>query len=347
MEELTRKEMVRLIEPHNESALFAEADLARSRYCGDEIHLRGIIEFSNHCRRNCAYCGLTASNKSLKRYRMTADEIVEAAEKGVAQGIKTVVLQSGEDNYYNTQRMCSIIRQIKSECDIAVTLSIGERSAPEYQAMREAGADRFLLKHETANRRLFRKLHPDDDFDRRTYCLQLLKAMGYQTGSGNIVGLPGQTIADLVDDILLCRKLNVDMVGIGPFVPHGATPLAGYSRGSSDLTLRVLALARIVLKDVHIPATTALATVDSSGRYKALQCGANVVMPDITPMKYRKHYSIYPDRADSLQTPEENIASIREIAESLGRPISSGYGHTLKRGVRTATGDGARTGTHI
>ena len=337
MEELTRKEMVRLMEPRNESGLFAEADLARGRYCGNEIHLRGIIEFSNHCRRNCAYCGLTASNKSLKRYRMTADEIVEAAEKGAAQGIKTVVLQSGEDSYYNTQRMCGIIRRIKSECDIAITLSIGERSAPEYQAMREAGADRFLLKHETANRNLFRKLHPDDDFDRRTYCLQLLKAMGYQTGSGNIVGLPGQTITDLVDDVLLCRELDVDMVGIGPFVPHGATPLTGHSQGSSDLTLRVLALARIVLKDVHIPATTALATVDTGGQYKALQCGANVIMPNITPMKYRKHYSIYPDKAGSLQTPEENIACIREIAESLGRPISSGYGHTLKRGVRTAT----------
>jgi len=346
MEELTPIEMVRLMEPHNESVLFAEADLTRGRYCGDELHLRGIIEFSNHCRRNCAYCGLAASNKSLGRYRMTPDEIVEAAKKGAAQGIKTIVLQSGEDNYYDAQRVCSIIRRIKAECDVAVTLSIGERPASEYQAMREAGADRFLLKHETANRRLFRELHPADAFDRRTYCLQLLNAMGYQIGSGNIVGLPGQTITDLVDDVMLCKELGVDMVGIGPFVPHSATPLAGYSQGSSDLTLRVIALARIVLKDVHIPATTALATVDANGRYRALQCGANVVMPDITPMKYRKNYNIYPNRAGSLQTPEENIACIRQIAESLGRPISSGYGHTLKRGIRTATGDGARKGVH-
>ncbi len=313
--------------------LWRLADDTRRRHVGDEIHLRGIIEFSNHCRRNCAYCGLCASNSGLQRYRMTEAEIVEAAKKGAAQGAKTIVLQSGEDTYYDAQRMCGIIRRIKSECDVAVTLSIGERPALEYRAMRDAGADRFLLKHETTNRRLFQKLHPDDDFEERIACLEELKSLGYQTGSGNIVGLPGQTIEDLADDILLFRELDVDMVGVGPFIVHSRTPLAGYSGGSSELALRVIALTRILLKDVHIPATTALATSDPGGRYKALQCGANVVMPNITPVKYRACYEIYPGKAESLETPERNIARIRRMAESLNRPISTGYGHILKHAV--------------
>ncbi|RKY28198.1 MAG: [FeFe] hydrogenase H-cluster radical SAM maturase HydE [Planctomycetota bacterium] len=318
--------------------LWRVADETRRRYVGDEIHLRGIIEFSNYCRRNCAYCGLRASNNGLRRYRMTEGEIVSAARAGAALGVKTVVLQSGEDVHYDARRMCEIIRGVKAECDVAVTLSIGERPFSDYDAMRAAGADRFLLKHETANRRLFAELHPDDDFDERIACLKELRDLGYQTGSGNIVGLPGQTTGDLADDILLFRALDVDMVGIGPFVAHSRTPLAGYSGGSSELTLRVIALTRIVLKDAHIPATTALATSDPAGRYKALQCGANVIMPNITPTKYRALYEIYPGKAGSLETPEGNIARIRRMTESLNRPISTGYGHTLKRAVGTPPG---------
>jgi biotin synthase len=329
-EKSLRDELVRRLDGRDE-ALFAEADEARSRYCGEEIHLRGIIEFSNHCRCDCTYCGIASTNKKIRRYRMSADEIVRAARKGADLGAKTIVLQSGEDLHYDAEMMCDIIRRIKSECDVAVTLAIGERPASEYRAMHEAGADRYLLKHETANPRIYAALHPGDNLDRHIQCLRDLKAIGFQIGSGCMIGLPGQTTADLADDILLCRELEVEMAGVGPFVAHDETPLAGEPSGTAEMTLRMVALLRLVLKDAHIPATTALATIDPAARRRALECGANVIMPNITPAKYRRDYNIYPGKAGTLETPEESVASVRKIAESLGRPISTGYGHSLKR----------------
>lgn len=329
-----RADLASRLDAEGAEALFAEADAVRREFCGEDIHLRGIIEFSNHCRRNCLYCGLRAGNAAVRRYRMAEAEIIDAARAGAALGVKTVVLQSGEDMYYDARRMCDIVRGIKAGCDVAITLSMGERPLSDYQAMREAGADRYLLKHETANREIFTALHPDDDFDERIACLKELKALGYQIGSGIMVGLPGQTIEDFADDILLLSELDVDMAGIGPFIPHPRTPLGNSPPGSAEMTLRVIALTRVVLKDAHIPATTALETVDPGMRRRALQCGANVIMPNITPPKYRADYEIYPGKAGVPQTPEDCVVAVRAIAASLRRPIAAGPGHSMKRNVR-------------
>ncbi len=329
-EAMTKQEIMGLIQTPVAEELFGRADRVREDCCGPEVHLRGIIEFSNYCKRNCLYCGLRKDNENIQRYRMEVGEITETAKAAEKLGYKTIVLQSGEDQGYSIERLCDIVRSVKSEVDCAVTLSVGERSYEDYKALKEAGADRYLLKFETSNRELFHRLKPDSSYDERMACLEWLRELGYQVGSGAMVGLPGQTLEILAEDILMMKSMNFDMIGIGPFIPHQDTPLRHAARGSLDQVLRVLATARIVTRNAHMPATTATGSIDPQGRQLALQCGANIMMPNLTPQKYRKYYEIYPNKICLTEDPEDCGSCVSVMIHSLGRTVGTGYGHSLK-----------------
>lgn len=333
LEELSRDELAVLISADEEesAALFDCADMMRSRFMGDEVHLRGIIEFSNICSSNCYYCGLRKGNTALKRYRMSKAEILESARKAAVLGCRTIVLQSGEDRSYPAGLLAEIVAEIKSELDVAITLSVGERPREDYALWREAGADRYLLKHETCDGKLFSELRPGTVLEERLQRLAWLRELGYQVGSGNMVGLPGQTVETLAGDIVLMREMEVEMAGIGPFVPNRQTPLGSCPGGTLELTLKTLAAARLALPRTHLPATTATATIDALGRVKALRCGANVIMPNMTPLKYRASYSIYPGKTGLEDTPEESYAKAVRMVESAGRKVGTGYGHSLRQ----------------
>ncbi|MCX7798643.1 MAG: [FeFe] hydrogenase H-cluster radical SAM maturase HydE [Melioribacter sp.] len=331
--ELTKEEIVYLLSLTDEediNKLYERADEVRKEYCGDEVHLRGLIDFSNYCEQNCLYCGLRLDNKNLSRYRMTPDEIIETAKHIINSGIFTIVLQSGEDSYYDTDVIAYIIYSIKQIADVAITLCLGERGFNEYQTWKIAGADRYLLKHETANPKLYSIYHLHQQLNERLAHIRYLKKIGYQVGSGNIIGLPMQTIEDIADDILLCKELDLDMAAFGPFIPSPYTPYRNKKAASVDLTLKTMAVARIVLKAVHIPATTALATIDENGRIKGLKAGANVVMPDFTPSPYREKYEIYANRRCVGDDPRSCRSCLQLQIESIGRKISTSRGDSLK-----------------
>ncbi len=333
--DLTKADICELLTLNDQQQLYIlyeKADKIRKKYVGDEVHLRGLIEFSNYCRNNCHYCGLRRDNKSIERYRMTHDEILQVCSLAQKMGFHTIVLQSGEDPYYTVEMMENLIRQIKQNFDMAITLSIGERKRSDYERMFNAGADRFLLRFETSNRQLYAKLHPDSDFNHRIKILTWLKNIGYQTGSGIIVGLPGQSIEDLAEDIMKFKELDLDMIGIGPFICHSKTPLAGSKNGDIELTFKVIALTRIVTKNTHMPSTTAIATLrPNGGMEQALGLGTNVVMPNLTPIKYRALYEIYPSKASIDEVAEQTHVRIIKRINSLGRLISKDYGHSLKK----------------
>ncbi len=309
--------------------LFQEADKVRHEYVGDEVHLRGLIEFSNICKRQCKYCGLRSPNKEVERYRILKDEIILYSKKAIDMGYKTIVLQSGEDDYYDTDKMCQIIRDIK-KLDVALTLSIGEKTFDEYNAYKKAGADRYLLRIETTDRNLYEDMHPNASFENRIQCLYDLKELGYEVGTGCLVGLPNQSIESLADDIIFFKELNADMIGIGPFIPHKQTPLKDAKQGDFWLALKVMALTRINLPDINIPATTAMETINPNGRIIALQSGANVVMPNVTSLEYRSKYEIYPNKACINETPEHSKNDIKLKIKSIGRTISNDYGYRNK-----------------
>ncbi len=309
-----------------EEALFASADSARSRNVGDCVQLRGLVEFSNYCRRDCLYCGLRRSNAGLPRYRMQPAEIVGAAVEGAQMGLKTVVLQSGEDAWYTGDIIAGIVSSIKERADVAVTLSVGEREKDEYALWKDAGADRYLLKHETSDRSLYSRMRPGCSLGDRLRRLEWLRDLGYEVGSGVIVGLPGQALESMARDILLLGQFGAHMASAGPFVPHGATPLGGYEPGSTQLTLRVVAAMRLALPWANIPATTALGTLQPGGQVRALRSGANVIMPNITPAHYRKMYEIYPAKVGSLETPAGSYRRCLEIVKSAGLAVGTGYG---------------------
>ena len=318
-------ELLRMPGEHSED-LFTTADRIRKNEVGNEIFLRGIIEFSNFCERNCLYCGLRKANENLERYRMPDEEILETAREIKATGIATVVLQSGEDSYYTAEHICNLVQTIKEETGLVITLSLGERPAEDYRAFGDAGANRYLLKHETASPELYKYLRPGCRLDQRVSCLKTIKALGFETGTGNMVGLPGQTYEILADDLLLMKMLDADMLGIGPFIAHPDTPLAGIDTDDIELTLRVIAIARLLTRNTNIPATTALATLNPHGRIQALQAGANVVMPDFTPVQYKSRYDIYPGRAD-VGSAKEIIAKLEKDFQSIGRTIGYSVGH--------------------
>lgn len=330
---LTKEDILFLLDARDsQEKLFAAADKVRECYIGDEIHIRGIIEFSNYCRNDCLYCGIRRSNLKLKRYRLSPEEIIEIAQNASNLGYKTVLLQSGEDEYYSVDMIEKMIRRILEKCDCRVALSIGERSIEDYKRFYLAGARRCLVRFETSNEGLFSKLHPKssakkNSLKERIDLLKGLKSIGFQLGTGFMIGLPDQSSSDIADDILLLKELGADMAGIGPFLVHTDTPLKGSSSGDFDLSLRVIALVRLVCKDIFIPATTALQTLNmKDGRQRALRCGANLLMPNITPQKYRPLYQLYPNKACVYEAPSDCSACVRRIITSLGRQVGSGYG---------------------
>lgn len=328
---LSKPEICELLtDEQNEDKLFKQADAVRKQNVGDEVHLRGLIEFSNICRNNCLYCGIRKGNAKVCRYRMSSEELIETARKAADIGFKTIVMQSGEDTYFNTERMCSIIEQIK-KFDVAVTLSIGERSYAEYKAFREAGADRYLMRIETTDKKLYRKLDPNMSWQRRYECLLILRELGYELGSGIMVGLPEQSISSIADDLIFLKDLRIDMAGIGPFIPHPDTPLAKYSGNNLHLSLRTMAIMRLMMPDINIPATTAMESLHPQGRLMALQSGANVVMPNVTEGEYRKLYELYPGKICVNDTPAHCRSCIGLKIMSIGRTIGTGYGSHIKK----------------
>jgi biotin synthase len=333
-ENLSREEIIFLLSLEDKTDIFdlyLRADEVRKQYCGDEVHLRGIIEFSNYCEQDCLYCGLRLNNPDLERYRMSLEEIVDTAKTIYSFGIKTIVLQSGEDSYYSRDYVKDIITAVRNELDMAITLSLGERDFKDYEVWRNAGADRYLLKHETANSDLYSIYHLDQSLEERITHLRFLKSIGFQIGSGNLIGLPRQTIGDIADDIILCRELDVDMASISPFIPSPETPYRGIAHANVNFTLQTIAVTRIVLKNAHIPATTALATLDEHGREKGLQVGANVIMPNYTPMAYREKYKIYPNKKCVDENPLGCNDCLRQLIYFQGRTVSESQGHSLKR----------------
>ena len=305
--------------------LFAAADEVRKKYKGDAVHLRGLIEFSNICRCNCFYCGLRCENKKVERYRLADEEILQFALNAINAGYKTLVLQSGEDTYFTTEKICSILRMLK-KYDVAITLSIGERSFEDYSEFKKAGADRYLLRIETTDKSLYQALHPKMSIENRFECLYNLKKLGYETGTGVLVGLPNQTVVSLAKDILFFKELNADMVGIGPLIPHPDTPLKDAEKDNFDTALKVMALTRLLLPDINIPATTAMETIRPNGRIIALNSGANVVMPNMTQGGYRKKYEIYPNKICVNDSPDKCINCIKGKIQSIGRVVSNTKG---------------------
>ena len=325
MNEFSRNDIIEILkDDSNNDWLFSLADKTREEYVGDEVHLRGLIEFSNICKRQCKYCGLRCEDKFIDRYRISKENIISYAEHAVNMGYKTIVLQSGEDEYYNTDLMCEIIEGIK-KLGVALTLSIGEKTYEEYKAFKEAGADRYLIRIETTDKTLYNQMHPNMDFYNRVRCLKDLGRLGYEVGTGCLVGLPNQTIESLADDILFFKEINADMVGIGPFIPHPHTPLKDSATGSFTLALKVMALTRILLKDINIPATTAMETLNPNGRIIALQSGANVVMPNVTTTEYRAKYEIYPNKICINENPDKCKGCISAKIQSIGRTVSTSF----------------------
>jgi len=318
--------------------LWNRADAVRREYVGDAVHLRGLVEISNFCARSCHYCGLRAANRQVSRYRLAAKDILTCALQATELGYGTLVLQSGEDDLIEARWLADIVRQIKAATPLAITLSLGERSEQDLQIWREAGADRYLLRFETSNRALYRAIHPDrgNKISDRVAILRQLRSLGYEIGSGVMVGIPGQSHEILADDILLFRELDLDMIGIGPFIAHPDTPL-GQKRSVTDPdyqvepnlenTCKALALARILCPDANIPATTAVAVKDAwQGREMALRRGANVIMPNLTPGQFRELYSIYPGKADRIEAAEQSDRQIRAQIKALGRRVGEGQG---------------------
>lgn len=327
---LTREEIISIIKDDSiNDELFIAANRVREKYMGNEVHLRGIIEFSNICKRNCMYCGLRKDNENLKRYRLMPDEIVELARKAAGYGYKSVVLQSAEDSYYTTEILQDIIKRIK-KFNIAVTLSLGEKTFEEYKSYKEAGADRYLLRIESTDRALYESLDPKMSHKNRLRCLSDLKSLGYEVGTGNLVGLPNQSVESIADDILFFKEIDADMVGLGPFIPNEDTPLGDYKVDNFTMSLKVMALVRLLLPDSNVPATTAMESLNRNGRVIALSSGANVVMPNITEGEYRKLYALYPGKICVNDTPSHCFNCIGGKISSIGRNVSTSLGSRKK-----------------
>lgn len=323
---LEKSEIVALLADESiNKEIFGAADRVRRQYVGEHVHLRGLIEFSNICKQNCQYCGLQLDNQQVTRYRLDPDEIVKLAAKAKSYGYKTVVLQSGEDSFYSVDMLQYIIAKIKA-LDLALTLSIGEKSHDEYAAYKAAGADRYLLRIETTDSQLYQQLHPGMSLENRMRCLRDLKELGYEVGTGCLVGLPNQTLESLAEDILFFKALDADMVGLGPFIPNADTPLRNCSGGTFELSIKVMAIVRLLLPDANIPATTAMETLNKEGRIIALQSGANVVMPNVTEGDYRRWYALYPGKICINDTPAHCRGCITGKITSIGRKIAEDKG---------------------
>ncbi|WP_419780325.1 [FeFe] hydrogenase H-cluster radical SAM maturase HydE [Maridesulfovibrio sp.] len=320
---LGRDEIINYLGGGNDDGLYSTADNLRAENFGREVYLRAIVEFSNVCNKKCNYCGLRAANSKVSRYRMDVADIIESANLAAEAGARTIVLQSGDDFSYSPDRIEEIISGIKGAHDVAVTLSLGDRSAAEYEHWFKCGADRCLLKLETTNPDIYGKIRCGEDFHKRLKLLRSLKQIGYEVGSGIIVGLPDYTVEQLADDLLFLSDLGLDMIAAGPFIPHPDTPFSSAAAGGIDLSLRFTALARLLNPFSNIPATSALDSFDPEGREKGLQRGCNVIMPSVTPVSKRRNYNIYPgknavsvDVADSVSRAEELIRALGFVASA-------------------------------
>lgn len=325
---LDKEEIIQLLSSDNEE-LFIAADRVRQKYVGDDVHLRALIEFSNYCKRNCLYCGIRRDNKKATRYRLTNEQILQFARDAKDFGYKTVVLQSGEDAFFSIDKLKYIISEIK-KLDMAITLSIGEKTFEEYKELKEAGADRYLIRIETTDKNLYEKMNPEMDWQNRLECIKNIRKLGYEVGTGCLVGLPEQTLESLANDILFFKEIDADMIGIGPFIPNENTPLKDAKGGTFELALKVMAITRLLLPNINIPATTAMETLNPQGRIIALQSGANVVMPNATQGEYRKFYELYPGKICVNDTPGKCIGCISGKIKSINRTISTDYGFRKK-----------------
>ncbi|MBQ0005319.1 MAG: [FeFe] hydrogenase H-cluster radical SAM maturase HydE [Clostridiales bacterium] len=321
--ELSLEEWTRLIEGQSSEIseyVFSKARKAREPFYGHEVYVRGLIEISNICRNDCIYCGIRCSNVKVNRYRLTKEEILSCCRSGWEMGFRTFVMQGGEDPYYTDEVLCDIIAAIREEFpECAITLSVGERSKESYRKLKEAGAERYLLRHETANEEHYRMLHPENlSLAVRKECLFNLRELGYQVGAGFMVGAPYQTARHLAEDMIFLKELNPAMVGIGPFIPHHDTPFADMKAGTLEQTIYLLGLIRLMLPKVLLPATTALGTSDPLGREKGMEAGANVVMPNLSPTEVRKDYLLYDNKICVNEEAAENLRSLKARMEAIG-----------------------------
>ena len=308
--------------------LYKNASQVRESIYGNKIYIRGLIEFTNYCKNNCFYCGIRRDNKKADRYRLSSDEILSCADYGYHLGFRTFVLQGGEDAYYTDEMLCDIVQQLKEKhSDCAVTLSLGERSFESYKALRNAGADRYLLRHETADPEHYGKLHPPEmSHKNRLECLENLKKLGHQVGAGFMVGSPFQTEENLAREMLFLKKLNPHMVGIGPFISHKDTPFCNQTSGTAELTLFMLGLVRLTLPYALLPATTALGTIDDSGREKGILAGANVLMPNLSPVNVRKKYMLYDNKICTGDEAAQCIECLKRRISATGCEIEISRG---------------------
>lgn len=315
------------IEYSGREYLIKKAHETRMRFYGNKVYMRGLIEFTNHCKSQCKYCGINALNKNAVRYRLNLEEILLSCEIGYDLGYRTFVLQGGEDDYFTDDMIIEIVRRIKDKYkDVAITLSIGEKSYESYEKYYNAGADRYLLRHETASRKLFEKIHQNSNYDNRIKCLWNLKEIGYQVGAGFMVGIPSQTKEDLAEDILFLKDLHPEMIGIGPFIPHKDTTYKDEAYGTLKDTITMIALVRLFLPNSLLPATTALGSIDPNGRELGIKAGANVVMPNLSPTSVREKYSLY----DGKICTGDEAAECRQCIES--RINKSGFVIDMEKG---------------
>ncbi|MCR2033340.1 [FeFe] hydrogenase H-cluster radical SAM maturase HydE [Anaerofustis stercorihominis] len=332
---LKKDEFIYLINNRNEETdeyLFNLARKRREEYYGKDVYIRGLIEFTNYCKNDCYYCGIRCSNKNADRYRLTKEEILLCAKEGYNLGFRTIVLQGGEDPYFTDEKMVDIISTLrKSYPDCAITLSIGEKSYDSYKKYYDAGANRFLLRHETADSNHYSKLHPASlSLENRKKCLYDLKDIGYQVGTGFMVGSPYQSAENLADDLLFIKELNPEMVGIGPFIAHKDTPFKDKKNGSFELTLFLLGIIRLMIPTVLLPATTSLATIDKMGREKGILAGANVVMPNLSPMNVRKKYMLYDGKVSTGDEAAESLNHLKESMKKIGYEVVVDRGDNVR-----------------
>lgn len=313
--------------------LLAERAVAvRRQIYGNAVYVRGLIEISNICKNDCLYCGIRRSNAACDRYRLTEEQIMECCTEGYALGFRTFVLQGGEDGYFTDERVCNLVREIKNRYpDCAVTLSLGEKSRESYQKMYDAGADRYLLRHETADPKHYALLHPEEmSFDNRMRCLKDLKEIGFQTGCGFMVGSPYQTVTSLASDLKFIETFHPDMCGIGPFIPHKDTPFRDMSAGTMQLTCYLLSIIRLIQPNILLPATTALGTIDPKGREKGILSGANVVMPNLSPISVRKKYELYDGKICTGDEAAQCKQCLALRMESIGYEVVTARGDIIR-----------------
>ena len=332
---LSKEEFIELLNDNSAETVNYLRETAiklRKEVYKNHIYIRGLIEISNFCKNDCFYCGIRRSNKNCERYRLSKEDILSCCENGYKIGFRTFVLQGGEDNFYSDDVLCNIISTIKSRYpDCAVTLSLGERNKESYNKLFDAGADRYLLRHETANKDHYEKLHPENmSYNNRMTCLKNLKDIGFQTGCGIMVGSPYQTIENIAEDLIFIADFKPEMVGVGPFIPHKDTPFHNEKSGDTDLTCKILSIIRIMLPNVLLPATTALGSVEEGGREKGILYGANVVMPNLSPENVRDKYMLYNNKLSSGAEAAESLELLKNSMKNIGYKIATSRGDFKK-----------------